>query len=295
MIPLLLVHGGAGACAPDDDEQAAMAGCLRAAEQGYAVLLQGGSALDAVEAATLALEDDPHFNAGLGACLDARGEVSLDASVMDGEGLRFGGVACVRTVRHPVRLARAVMEETPHALLAGAGAEAFARERGMEPSDPVSLLTPRSKARWERWVQGQAAPSKEGGTVGAVALDAQGRVAAATSTGGMIGKRPGRVGDTPLCGAGTYADGEAGAASATGHGEAILRVCLTRAVIDLIRAGRPAQEAVEHGLYCLTRVNGEAGLIAVDRRGNLGIAFNTERMARAWIQGPGRAGAAFHR
>lgn len=292
MNPIIVVHGGAGGVAPDDDAADAIRGCQRAAEAGYAVLRQGGSALDAVEAAARVLEDDPRFNSGTGSCLNEDGEVEMDASLMDGTDLRFGAVTCVRTVQNPISLARAVMEKTPHALIAGEGAEALARQLGIPAIDPARLITPRARARWE---ERREKPSKSGGTIGAVALDAMGRLAAATSTGGMNGKRRGRVGDSPLPGAGTYADGEGGAASATGHGEAILRVCLTHAVCGLMRAGESAQAAAERGIAGLARVSGDAGLIAVDRRGGFGIAFNTERMARAWIAGPDRAGGAFNR
>lgn len=292
MTPIILVHGGAGGVAADDDAAEAIAGCRRAAEAAYAVLAQGGAALDAVETAARALEDDPQFNAGRGSCLNEDGEVEMDASLMDGTDLRFGAVACVRTVQNPVSLARAVMERTPHALLAAEGAEALARELGMARIDPAWLVTARARARW---AQRREPRSTSGGTIGAVALDRRGCVAAATSTGGMTGKRRGRIGDSPLPGAGTYADAEAGAASATGHGEAILRVCLTHAVCGWMRAGECAQAAAERGVRSLGRVKGEAGVIAVDRHGGFGVALNTERMARAWIAGPEHAGGAFNR
>jgi beta-aspartyl-peptidase (threonine type) len=291
----IAVHGGAGARADDDTQELAETGCLAAARAGHAVLAQGGSALDAVIAAVAALEDDPVFNAGHGAALNYDGEIELDASVMEGAELRGGAVACVRDLKSPVRLARAVMERSPHLLLVGEGAQEFARAQGFATLPPGALVTPRARGRWEKARAEGAKPSRDGGTVGAVALDAQGHVAAATSTGGTPLKLRGRVGDSPILGAGTYADDEGGAASATGHGESILRVTLTRACVDRMRQGAPAPVAAEAGLVALTRVKGEGGLILVDRKGGLGLAFNTERMARGWVDAQGRAGAAFAR
>ncbi len=287
----LLVHGGAGALAPDDRAEDCVKGCLAAARAGHAVLRQGGSAVDAVEAAVVVLEDDPLFNAGYGACLNADGEVELDASVMSGESLGAGGVAVVKGIKNPIRLARAVMERTPHLLLAAEGAHRFAEESGIARCAPSSLITERARERHARELQKQWHP--KGGTVGAVALDARGHVAAATSTGGTSGKRPGRVGDSPVIGAGTYADDAAGAASATGHGESILRATLTRFTVDALRAGAAPQAAAEAAMTELHRVKGSGGLILVDRTGRLAFAFNTARMARAWISADGVEGGGF--
>ncbi len=287
----MLVHGGAGALAPDDAAGECVQGCLEAVRAGHAVLKQGGSAVDAVEAAVVVLEDNPFFNAGYGACLNADGEVELDASVMSGESLNAGGVAVVKGVKNPVRLARAVMERTPHLLLAADGASRFARESGFPFHPPEQLITPRARERYERERAQQWFP--KGGTVGAVALDARGHVAAATSTGGTSGKRPGRVGDSPIVGAGTYADDAAGAASATGHGESILKATLTRFTVDALRAGAAPQGAAEAAMTELHRVKGSGGVILVDRTGRLAFAFNTARMARAWISVEGVEGAAF--
>ncbi|HVE81614.1 MAG TPA: isoaspartyl peptidase/L-asparaginase [Myxococcales bacterium] len=290
----IAVHGGAGPVAPDDQAEAARLGCLRAAREGHAVLRAGGSALDAVVEAVAALEDDPLFNAGTGACLNEDGEVELDASVMEGERLGAGAVALVRTVKNPVRLARAVMERTPHVFLAGEGARALALEVGMEEVDPGSLVVPRMVARWERDRAKRAQPPAPG-TVGAVAVDARGRVAAATSTGGTGFKRRGRIGDTPLIGCGTYADGASGAASATGHGEAIIKVVLAKAACDALARGLPAPRAAEEAVALLGRVGGAGGLILVSRAGEVGLHFNTERMARAWIDAAGAERSAFTR
>src|SRR2546429_93736 len=202
-------------------------------EAGLRVLLQGGSALDAAQAAAVVLEDDPSFNAGTGAALTSEGEVELDASCMDGRTLRAGAVACVKTLKNPILAARRVCDDTPHVLICGPGAEAFARECGIPEVANVSLITDRQRARWEEL---HALALKEGadsvrrkiGTIGAVAVDARGHVAACSSTGGTMYKRPGRVGDTPIIGAGTYADDNEAAASSTGLGEAILKVTMAR-------------------------------------------------------------------
>lgn len=272
----VVVHGGAGAIQPDDRGKESAQGCLAAAEAGFRVLKQGGSALDACLAAAVVLEDDPLFNAGTGSVLNEDGEVEMDASVMDGE-LRAGAVALVRTVKNPVLLAKLVMEKSGHLLLAGDGAERFAREQGIPPIDNASLITERAR---ERWKKGKATSH---GTIGVAVCGANGRVAAATSTGGTSNKRRGRVGDSPLIGCGTYADDEAGAASATGHGESLIRVTLTRQVVDVLRSGATAKEACARALESLRRVQGEGGVIAVSRRGEVGFAFNTQRMSRAFV------------
>ncbi|MBX5484307.1 MAG: isoaspartyl peptidase/L-asparaginase [Myxococcaceae bacterium] len=292
MTTAIIVHGGAGPARSDDDAEAARQGCLLAARAGYAVLARGGSALDAVEEAVRTLEDDPQFNAGIGSCLTADGDVEMDASLMEGATLRAGAVALVRGVRNPIRLARCVMERTPHLFLAGEGAMRLAREQGLPILSPAELITPRALARWrEAKAKGAASPS--GGTVGAVALDAHGHLAAATSTGGMNGKWSGRIGDTPVIGAGTYADDAGGAASATGHGEAILRVGLTRMVVAQLCAGAEAQSAAEVGLGALARIGGEGGVIVIDRSGRVGCAFNTARMSHAFIDATGAEGSGF--
>jgi beta-aspartyl-peptidase (threonine type) len=286
--PAVLVHGGAGPAHPEDDAQARRAGCLAAARAGYAVLAEGGSALDAVIAAAAVLEDDPQFNAGTGASLNRAGEVELDAAVMDGRQRAAGAVAGVRDIQNPIRLARAVMERTPHVLIAGAGASQLADEVGIPRCAPASLVTPRARARWER-AAAQPAP----GTIGAVAIDSQGHVAAATSTGGTSGKRSGRIGDSPLLGAGTYADDRAGAVSMTGTGEPIIRVVAAKLACDLLRAGATPATAAAQTLQELASVGGEGGLILVDARGRTAFAFNTPRMSRAWVDGGGAEGSGY--
>jgi beta-aspartyl-peptidase (threonine type) len=286
MVPAIVVHGGAGSRpAEGADADAAREGCARAAAIGHLVLMSAGSALDAVQAAVRALEDDERFNAGRGAVLTRLGTVELDAAIMSGDGLRVGAVAAVSGVRSPIDLARRVLEDGEHALLTGAGAVAFAREAGLALVPPDFHVTDQARADLARELA-RRAPHEGGGTVGAVAVDARGHVAAATSTGGMIGKRPGRIGDTPLPGAGTYADDEAGAASATGHGERIIQVALTKTAVELLRGGRTAGEAAAAALASLDRVSGRGGLIVVDRAGGVGLAFNTTSMAWAALPAP---------
>jgi beta-aspartyl-peptidase (threonine type) len=296
--PAIIVHGGAGDLGPDDPASAGgpdaprLDGVRRACAAGWELLRGGGSALDAVEAAVRLLEDDPTFNAGTGATLTAAGEAELDASIMDGEGLRCGAVAAVRDVRNPVSLARAVMERSEHVLLAGDGASTFAREVGIPPYPNALLVTPRQRARWEAARRGGPGGPQHG-TVGAVARDAAGHLAAATSTGGMSMKRPGRVGDTPLVGCGTYADDGLAAVSCTGHGERIIQLTLARHAADLVGAGRSALEAAREAVALLgSRVHGTGGLIVVGPAGEVGFAHNTQIMSRAWVLADGTIGAA---
>ncbi len=299
LIPAVAVHGGAGSLDPDDpggrDGAGAprLAGVTRAAEAAWRILASGGSALDAVEAAVRLLEDDPTFNAGTGACLTAAGDVELDASIMDGETLRCGAVAAVRDVKNPVSLARRVMERSSHVLLAGPGASAFAREMGLPPHDNALLVTAAQRARWERLRAEPARRGHGGGTVGAVARDGRGHLAAATSTGGTFMKLPGRVGDTPLIGAGTYADDTLGAVSCTGHGESIIKLTLARQTADLVGRGLDAAEAARTAIRLLAeRVGGDGGLIVVGGGGAPGFAHNTRVMSRAWSGPDGRIAAA---
>lgn len=283
----ILVHGGAGDLHDDDDPALAMEGCRAAARAGQAVLAAGGSALDAVVAAVVALEDNPAFNAGTGAALNLRGEVETDASLMSGDGAA-GAVGCLKDVRNPIRVARLVMERTPHVLLVGHGAQEFAVAQGVALLAPGALVTPRARAKWEQKRQGH-------GTVGAVARDAQGHVAAATSTGGTAMKLPGRLGDTPLIGCGTYADDALGACSCTGLGEAIIKATLARHACDLLGGGEAPGLAAERAVVELARFGGDGGLILVDPRGRVGFAFNSARMARAWVGDDGVEGSGFGR
>lgn len=246
----------------------AVAGVARAAAVGWRVLAGGGSALDAVLEAVVALEDDPLFNAGTGSVLNADGDVEMDAGVMAGDTLAAGGVACIRRVRNPVLVARRVMEATDCVLLAGAAATAFAREQGFGDHDPG---LPRDLRK-----------ATGAGTVGAVALDGAARLAAATSTGGRAGKRAGRVGDSPIPGAGNYASAQA-AVSATGWGELMLRCVTARDVAERIARGALPQQALREVLDDMARRFGEpVGAIALDARGNLGVAHGTEAMPHAW-------------
>jgi beta-aspartyl-peptidase (threonine type) len=276
--PTLIIHGGAGVrCA--ELASAQRAGCERALHLGWRVLSDGGAALDAVCAAVAEMEDDPHFNAGTGSVLNADGEVEMDATVMDGNGLRVGAVGAVRRLRNPVRAARAVLEDGRHALLVGAAADAFAADRGVRVCEPGDLVTPRQRARWS--ARRLECP---GATVGAVAVDREGHVAAATSTGGLAGKRPGRVGDSAIIGAGTYATDACGAASTTGAGEAILRVVLAYSVIQLLRDGLHPAIAADAGIRCLAeRTGAGAGIIVVDTLGRVGMAHNTPHLVSAYI------------
>lgn len=292
--PILIVHGGAGTI-PEERHAAAIEGCRRAAQAGWSVLAAGGSALDAVEAAVRALEDDLTFNAGRGSVMTRAGTVEMDALIMDGATLRAGAVAAVRRVRNPITLARAVMERTPHVLLVGASAEALAELLQLPMADDAELVAPRDRERWEalrrngppdlREVLAQAL-TEPMDTVGAVAMDAAGHVAAAVSTGGMSNKWPGRVGDSALIGCGAYADDRAGAVVATGWGETLMRVVISKTACDFMALGLAAQTAVEAAIRLLEeRVNGRGGLIGVDRAGRIGIAHNTPHMSWAWTNG----------
>jgi len=282
--PALLVHGGAWDIPPEERE-AHQTGALAAARLGLDSLRGGAAALDTVEAVVTLLEDDPALNAGTGSVLNRRGEAVLDASIMDGEDLRVGGVAAVRTVRNPVRVARRVIEATRQVLLAGPGAEEFAREQGFEAIRPEELVVPREveRLRAHRARRRAAAP---GDTVGAVAIDGEGRIAAAGSTGGTLNKRPGRVGDTPLPGAGLYADSRVGGVACTGWGEGIARLSMARAVLARIEGGQdPADAARELLAACWSRLGGTAGLLIVTPDSRLVTAWSTPRMARGWAHG----------
>ena len=292
----LLVHGGAWNI-PDDLVEPSLKGLHAALDAGRTRLAAGAHAIDVVESVIRILEDDPNFDAGRGSRLNRAGEVEMDASIMRGSDLDAGAVAAVTGVRHPITLARRVMERSPHVLLVGAGAGQFAAEQGLERCSTEDLLVGSELERYRRvrageqvWIREEFSPHGHGGesegpmgTVGAVAVDVEGRLAAATSTGGTQDKLPGRVGDSPVLGAGTWADDATGAASATGWGEGILRVLLTRSVVDRIESGVTAAQAARDGLVRLERVGGKGGVIAVDRHGRPGIAFNTPRMARGWL------------
>ncbi len=281
----ILVHGGAGAIAPDDEPPACRSGCLAAARAGYAVLKRGGSALDAVEAAVVALEDDPTFNSGTGSCLNVEGDVEMDASIMSGQTLSAGAVAAIQAVKNPIRVARLVAERSPHVLFAGEGARRFAREQAIPSCAPAELVTDRSLTRWRN--EKELGWPRKPGTVGAVAIDVRGHVAAGTSTGGISGKLVGRIGDSPLIGSGTYADDHLGAASCTGAGEAIIKIVMAKHACDRMGQGDDAMAAAKSAIAQLDRVQGEGGIIVLDPKGRLGWAFNAARMSRAGIGADG--------
>jgi len=276
-VSAIVVHGGAGHTGPSEEHAPRRAGVLRAAEAGWAVLAAGGSALDAAVEAVAVLEDDPLFNAGLGSVLTLAGTVEMDASVMTGDTLAAGAVGAVTGVRNPVRVARAVLDEGREVLLVGDPAVALARAHRLATCAPEALVTEDARRRWH-----ERSPSR-GDTVGAVACDARGRVAAATSTGGVVGKRPGRVGDSAVIGAGTYADDRLGAGSATGPGEAIIRLVLVRLALDLIARGTAPSHAALAALAELEqRLGARAGIILLDPAGRVGIGHTTDAMVAAY-------------
>lgn len=293
----IVVHGGAGNLSRDtltpEKEAACRAALEEALQAGYRILERGGTSLDAVEAAIAVLEDSPWFNAGRGAVFTSAGTHELDASIMDGATLQAGAVAVVRRVRHPIRLARLVMERTPHVLLVGDGAESLAQEAGLEMVAPEWFDTPERRQRWQkRRSEGEdasgsapAATEPEGkhGTVGAVALDRRGHLAAGTSTGGLTGKRPGRVGDSPLIGAGTYARDATCAVSATGQGEFFIRLAVAHEISARIEhRGLPLAGATASVIAEVEQLGGEGGVIALNRHGQVAMPFNTRGMFRGW-------------
>lgn len=275
--PSIIVHGGAGPV-KDDSLSARLQGCRAAAQAGWKILEQGGSSIDAVEAAVVVLEDDPLFNAGTGSTLNKLGKVETDAAIMDGSTLAAGAVAAVSGIKNPIRLARRVMEDQRHVMLAGEGAILFAREIGFPECSADALIVESERKRWD---------SKHG-TVGCVAFDANGKLAVATSTGGIFKKLPGRVGDSPLIGCGTYAD-ESGAVSCTGYGEAIIRVVLAKTAADMLRAAAEPQVAATQAVDLLGKKTGSTGgLILIDRRGRIAYARNTTHMPVCWITDSGQ-------
>ena len=294
----LAVHGGAGTISRARISETVCAGhhdgLRRALLAGQAILAAGGDALDAVTAAVVVLEDDPLFNAGRGSSLTAAGTFEMDAAVMDGRDRRAGAVAALFGPKNPVRAARAVMECSPHVLLAGIGAAAFCQAHGLAFAEPEYFHTERRRRELQDVLERRhglaedADPPGAGGTVGAVARDRNGNLAAATSTGGMSGKAPGRVGDTPLIGAGTFADNATCAVSATGHGEFFMRWGVAFEVAArLAHLGHALDRAAAAVIAELARKGGRGGLIAVDRQGRLALPFNTQGMYRGTIEGDG--------
>jgi beta-aspartyl-peptidase (threonine type) len=291
----LVVHGGAGNW-DLERETVVLEGVKRAMHAGLSILKVEGSALDAVTAAVVALEDDRNFNAGTGSTLNIEGEVEMDACVMDGPALRAGAVACLARVKNPILVARRVLERTEHVMLSGEGAKRFARAMGFADYDPVTAerrsdykkkrkLITNAKAPLAHGDLLLAHPELGGGTVGAVALDEEGNFAAATSTGGVSLKLSGRIGDTPIPGAGTYATAAA-AASATGNGEFVMQHLTTKSVCDLVASGASAKRAVDHVLDAMAEEAGSnVGIIAVDARGEIGVGHRTEAMPHAYFHG----------
>jgi len=296
----LMIHGGCGAMRPDtvppEQEGAARIGLGAALDAGEAILSGGGSALDAVEAAARVLEEDPAFNAGRGCVLTAEGLAELDAAIMDGTARRCGAVAGLHTTRAPVTAARAVMEHSPHVVLTYEGADRFAREQGLEQVDNAWFVTPDRRAQLEKVMAagGGFDSDIKYGTIGAVAVDAAGHVAAATSTGGLTAKRWGRIGDSPLIGAGTYADDRAAAVSATGLGETFIRAAAASELCARMRiGGEGLQQALDAVLADIVALGGNGGLIAVAPSGEAAWGFTTPGMYRA-VAGPdGRQVAVF--
>lgn len=279
--PVILIHGGAGKVAPDLVELR-RDGIRAAVVNGWQALIAGGSAVEAVEQAVKLLEDDPAFNAGRGACLNRDGEIELDASIMNGRDLAAGAVGAVKRIANPVTLARTVMEAGGPILLVGEGAQRFAATVGIKECAAEALITERQRARWstlrEEHIEGI-------GTVGAIAIDQAGHLAAATSTGGLPLKAPGRVGDSALVGCGTYADDQLGAASCTGNGEAIIKLLLAKTALEFLRMGEEPMAAARRAVGELTaRTGAEVGIILLDRHGRIGVARNTAQMTCACIR-----------
>jgi beta-aspartyl-peptidase (threonine type) len=291
--PVLVVHGGAWAI-PDNMVEAHLHGVRNALAAGWRVLERGGVALDAVEEAVVVMEDDETFDAGRGSFLNRDGKVQLDALIMDGATLRAGGVGCVERVRNPVRAARKILSESPHVYFVGEGAEQFAAEHGVELCRNEDLVIPREIHRLREYQRsaGSELSAKDGNelfaptishdTVGAVALDPDGNIAAATSTGGTLNKAPGRLGDSSLIGCGCYADNLSAAVSTTGWGEPIMKLVLAKWTADRVSAGNLPEWAAQEAMnYLKQRLHGHGGIIVLNTQGQFGIAHNTPRMAWA--------------
>ncbi len=300
----IAIHGGAGTLSRKDmsetQEMAYRAGLEEALDAGYAVLAKNGTSLDATIAAVRVLEDNPLFNAGRGAVLDRNGEAQLDASLMDGRTLAAGAVTGLRHVKNPIELARLVMDKSPHVMLVGEGAEEFARSQGIEMVPNEYFRTPIRQQQLERMLRGARARENElqaFGTVGAVALDLDGNIAAATSTGGMTGKRWGRVGDSPIIGAGTYANNESCAVSATGHGEYFIRTVVAHDICAQVQyLTIPLAKAVDNVLNGrMKALGGNGGVIAIDTHGEIVMEFNSEGMFRGMRTSQGQHEVAIYR
>jgi len=284
----LAVHGGAWEI-PDNLEKAHLKGMKRALNKGQECLSRRGSALDAVEKAVIIMENDPIFDAGKGSVLNTDGSVEMDASIMDGKNLEAGAVAALRNFANPICISRRILENTEHILLAGKGCEQFALGQGFKKVPVEDLLTERELLRLKelkknKQYKTEYSFSNKRGTVGAVAVDINGNIAAATSTGGTPKKIPGRVGDTSIIGCGTYAENGVGGVSCTGWGESIMKIMLAKETAEKMRSGSSAQKAAEYAIDLLhRRCNGLAGIICIDNKGRIGIYFNTPKMARGYI------------
>lgn len=282
----IVIHGGAGTIKKEnmspEKEEAYKSKLKEALLAGYQVLENGGSSLDAVEAAIKIMEDSPLFNAGKGAVFTEEGTVELDVSIMDGKTLSAGAAAALKHVKNPITLARKIMENSPHVILVGEGAEKFAGEQKLEMVDQKYFYT---KERWDALQREKAKeqkPKEKHGTVGAVALDKSGNIAAGTSTGGMTNKKWGRVGDSPIIGAGTYANNNTCGVSGTGHGEYFIRLGIAKDISALMEyKGLTLQQAAEEVINKLTRLGGTGGVVALDKNGNVAMPFNTSGMYRA--------------
>jgi L-asparaginase / beta-aspartyl-peptidase len=294
--PVFVIHAGAGVVAKNvtpEKEKLARADLEKALKAGYAILKNGGDSLDAVTQAILIMEDAPEFNAGKGAVFNHDGKNELDASIMDGATLRAGSVANVHRIKNPILLARAVMEKSPHVMMVGDGAEAFAESIGMSLVDPKYFYTDQRWQELQDALKEEAAKTKSTssphGTVGAVALDSKGNLAAGTSTGGMTNKRFGRVGDSPIIGAGTYANAKC-AVSATGWGEFYIRAAAARDICARVEyKNEPIKQAADDVVMgVVPKLGGDGGVIALDADGNFATPFNTEGMYRGWIDKNGK-------
>lgn len=295
----LVIHGGAGVILPGsmtpEIEAAYIAALNTSLEAGAAILREGGSALDAVEAAVLTMEDDALFNAGHGAVFTAAGTHELDASIMDGNGSDAGAVAGVTRVKNPIRAARAVMEQSEHVMFAGAGADVFAEAQGLEMVDNTYFNTERRRQALDRVLEERSRTDADRhGTVGAVAIDANGNLAAATTTGGMTAKAAGRIGDSPLIGAATYAENGVCAVSATGHGEYFIRVGVAKTICDRVKlAGEDVVTASTIALDEVAALGGDGGVIVIGGDGAYGFVFNSAGMYRGVIDPEGASTAIY--
>jgi L-asparaginase / beta-aspartyl-peptidase len=303
--PVIVIHGGAGVISQElikpEREKACHEQMQKALQAGMEVLKKGGTSLDAVETVVRMMEDSPLFNAGKGAVFNFEGKNELDAAIMDGKTLKAGAVAGLSVVKNPVSLARAVMEKSPHVMMISKGAEQFAREKGVEIVDPSYF---RTEERWQQWKEMKEAEKKKKsgsiwddakfksaryGTVGCVALDQYGNLAAATSTGGMSNKRYNRVGDVPVIGAGTYANNQSCAVSATGWGEFFIRSVVGHDIAALVEyKNLPVKEAGETVLKKVADLGGDGGVIILDKSGNFAMPFNSEGMYRGYLKADGK-------